>query len=132
MQSEGGTAEYPIYQNTRGLCVWMSSDTDYGDGDTEEPSDAFWEALDKIRDPDWHGEISLEDCTWYEREALGAMNRSVDNPDDYSGEMLELMNHAKRQCRDGDLLDLEDDRERPEIETQTAFKGDYDEDTTNE
>lgn len=100
MEYEYNTAEYPIYQNTRGLSAWMATDSDWTDYNKEEPSEEFWKALDKIRDSDWHGEISTDECRWYEAEALDALYNVVMDTGEYSDEMTELITYAQRQVRD--------------------------------
>ncbi len=98
MQSEFGTAEYPIYQNTRGLGTWNSTDVEYGTGAEEEPTDAFWEALAQFRTE--AEEIDLEDCEWYEAEAIKSLINNLNQTEEWSDEMIQLVDHAEYQQND--------------------------------
>jgi len=67
-----GRYEMPIFQNTRGQGVFNGLDTDDGDIDGTEPTDAFWSALEDVVDQDGGG-VDIEGCEWFEREFIHAL-----------------------------------------------------------
>jgi hypothetical protein len=70
--------ERPIYANTRGQGVWYSSSPDeYHGTEPVEPTEAFWNALKQITDPEG-GRIDVEDCEWYECEVVQSTIQMVE------------------------------------------------------
>jgi hypothetical protein len=71
--SNSYTQEYPIWANTRGIGTFFSSAPEFGGEDGIEPSDAFWNILNEIRQG-FNEPISTEGCEWYEQEMLSSMD----------------------------------------------------------
>lgn len=88
--------EFPIYQNTRGQGVWNSADPDTHNQDRHEPTQAFWDAVDQLSQPDVD-EIDVEDCEWWERECIRSIIGMVDD-ENATPEMSLLLNHAEEQA----------------------------------
>jgi hypothetical protein len=72
--SDSYTQEYPLWANTRGIGMFISSDPEFGEDDYIEPSEAFWKTLAAISEIEEGDSVSTEDCEWYEREFLSSMD----------------------------------------------------------
>ena len=104
LPDDGMRAEYPIYQNTRGMGVYNATDPETSNADAVEPTDAFWEALRSMHNGDMGEGIGVEDCEWYEVEFVhSVMSMMIEHDaDDLPMEIGELFDHATREVRGGE------------------------------
>jgi len=74
-----GDTEFPIYQQTRGLAVFNSRHADESTIGTEDPTPAFFGALQELNnggyDPETDDGLDVVGCEWYEVEFLDELLR---------------------------------------------------------
>ena len=103
LPDDGVRAEYPIYQNTRGMCVYNATDPETSNAGESEPTDAFWQALGAMHNGQMSEGIDVEDCEWYEVEFINSLVGMLveHDADDLPMEIGELFDHATREVRGG-------------------------------
>ena len=99
-----GDTEFPVYQQTRGQAVFNTRHADESTIDTEDPTPAFFDALQELNngayDPETDDGLDVEGCKWYEIEFLDSL-LGVASQGDLPASIGRLFVHAEMRLSGG-------------------------------
>jgi hypothetical protein len=123
--------EFPVYSNTRGQGTWNTAELEKTTQEAYHPSADFYKAVVELVGPG-SDPVDVEDCRWWEREALNSLVAMLEQGDDIP-EMDQLISHAAVATHDS-LTDADTERiarETPPTELPEGCRGKLIDDVTD-